>query len=225
MGADPTGRPPLSCPPYRHGVRRSERPPLVRSQTGGVEPHRSGAWLQGTPSARTPARTGPRHGGGHTLTPLPDSPSARAALGPAPRGPLTGRPQRWLHRHRPPPAPGGPRPWGCDFARLNLDLISLRIPSVSCQVCLKLMEVISRPRRGCAAARAVAPSAGGSRVGGLRVMGLRIGAPTSGPRRGQRCLLPRRPREGGRSAFGSSQATSPTDMPEGPCSGRLPAIA
>lgn len=123
------------------------------------------------------------------------------------------------------PSTGGPRSWGCDFARLNLDLISLRIPSVSCQVCLKLMEVISRPRRGCAAARAVAPSAGGSRVGGLRVMGLRVGAPTSGPRRGQRCLLPRRPREGGRSAFGSSQATSPTDMPEGPCSGRLPAIA
>lgn len=225
MGADPAGRPPLSCPPYRHGVRRSERPPFVRSQTGGLSPTAAG------PGCRAPHPHAHQQGqdpgtGAATRSPsLSDPPSARAAPGPAPRGPLTGRPQRWLHRHRPPPAPGGPRPWGCDFACLNLDLISLRIPSVSCQVCLKLMEVISRPQRGCAAARAVAPSAGGSRVGGLRVMGLRVGAPTSGPRRGQRCLLPWRPWEGGRSAFGSSQATSPTDMPEGPCSGRLPAIA
>lgn len=77
------------------------------------------------------------------------------------------------------------------------------------------MAVISRLRGGCAAARAVAPSAGGSRVGGLP-----IGAPTSGPRRGQRCLLPRHPREGRPSASTSSRRLPPRKCPRGPAAGQ-----
>lgn len=74
----------------------------------------------GTPSARTPGRTAPGTGATTRSPRLPQAPLGAGSARSCPPGPThRAPPTRAARAPRPPPAPRGQRPWGCDFACLN----------------------------------------------------------------------------------------------------------